>query len=154
MSHTLAPEPPARQVAHFIARFEPKVAHVARHARLALRHRMPTAVELVYDNFHALVMAFGSSERPSDCIVSLAVYPGHVTLNFYYGAALTDPDGILSGSGDQNRFIRLENAEMLARAPIESLIASAIAHAKTPLPSSGKGETIIKSISARQRPRR
>ncbi len=115
---------------------------------------MPTAVELVYDNFHALVMAFGSSERPSDCIVSLAVYPGHVTLNFFYGAELPDPDGILSGSGDQNRFIRLENAEMLARAPIESLVASAIAHAKTPLPSSGKGETIIKSISARQRPRR
>jgi hypothetical protein len=154
MSQTLAPEPPAKQVAHFIARFDPRVAHVARHARQALRQRLPTAVELVYDNFHALVMGFGSTERASDCIVSLAVYPGHVTLNFYYGAHLPDPDGILSGSGDQNRFIRLDNAEMLQRASIEQLIAAAIAHAKTPLPATGRGHTIIKSISARQRPRR
>ncbi len=155
MTHTvLAPETPARQVAGFLARFDPKIAHIARHARIALRRRLPTALELVYDNFHALVMGFGSSERASDCIVSLAVYPTGVSLNFYYGAALPDPDGILAGSGDQNRFIRLESAEALQEPPVEALIAAAVAHAKTPLPRAGKGRTVIRSIAARQRPRR
>ena len=66
MTHTaLAPATPARQVADFIARFDPKIAHVARHARLALRRRLPTALELVYDNFHALVMGFASSSLTS-----------------------------------------------------------------------------------------
>src|SRR5687768_9244730 len=83
MTHTaLAPATPARQVAGFLARFDPKIAHIARHARMALRRRLPTALELVYDNFHALVMGFGSSDRASDCIVSLAVYPNGVSLNF------------------------------------------------------------------------
>ena len=38
--------------------------------------------------------------------------------------------------------------------PVESLIRAAIAQAKTPLPATGKGHTIIKSVSAKQRPRR
>lgn len=155
MPHTaLAPETPARQVAGFLARFDPKIAHIARHARMALRRRLPTALELVYDNFHALVMGFGSSDRASDCIVSLAVYPAGVSLNFYYGAALPDPEGILLGSGDQNRFIRVESAEVLDEPAVEALICAAIAHAKTPLPRAGKGRTVVRSISARQRPRR
>ena len=155
MTHTaLAPETPARQVAGFLARFDPKIAHIARHARMALRRRLPTSLELVYDNFHALVMAFGASERASDCIVSLAVYPSGVSLNFYYGAALPDPERILLGSGDQNRFIRLESAEVLEEPAVEALIGAAVAHAKTPLPRAGKGRTVIRSISARQRPRR
>ena len=155
MTHTaLAPATPARQVADFIARFDPKIAHVARHARIALRRRLPTALELVYDNFHALVMGFASSDRASDCIVSLAVYPSGVSLNFYYGAALPDPQGILRGSGDQNRFIRIESAAVLEEPAVEALICAAIAHAKTPLRTAGKGVTVIKSISARQRPRR
>ena len=155
MTHTaLAPETPTRQVAAFLARFDPKIAHVARHARLALRRRLPTALELVYDNFHALVMGFCSSDRASDCIVSLAVYPSGVSLNFYYGAALPDPEGILLGSGDQNRFIRIESASALEEPAVEALICAAVAYAKTPLRTSGKGVTIIRSISARQRPRR
>jgi hypothetical protein len=155
LTHTaLAPETPARQVAGFLARFDPRIAHIARHARIALRRRLPTALELVYDNFHALVMAFGSSDRASDCIVSLAVYPSGVSLNFYYGATLPDPTGILLGSGDQNRFIRVESAAVLEEPAVEALICAAIANARTPLRSAGKGATIIKSISARQRPRR
>lgn len=154
MSHTLAPETPAQQVASFIARFDPKIAHIARKSRMALRRRLPSAIELVYDNFNALVFGFGSSERPSDCIVSLAIYPTGVALNFYYGAALSDPDGILLGSGVQNRFVRVESDATISQPAVEALICAAIAHAATPLPTTGKGPTIIKSISARQRPRR
>ena len=154
MSNTLAPETPARQVSGFIARFDPKIAHLARKSRLALRRRLPTAYELVYDNFHALVFGFGSTERASDCIASLAVYPSGVTLNFYYGAELADPDGILLGNGNQNRFVRITAPEDIDRPAVEALICAAVAHAKTPLPPTGKGTTIIKSISARQKSRR
>jgi hypothetical protein len=34
------------------------------------------------------------------------------------------------------------------------LIAAAVKQSRAPLPSSGKAQTIIKSISAKQRPRR
>jgi hypothetical protein len=37
---------------------------------------------------------------------------------------------------------------------VEALIAAAIARAKTPLPARGRGRLIIRSVSAKQRPRR
>jgi hypothetical protein len=82
------------------------------------------------------------------------VSPKGVALSFYYGATLPDPDKVLLGEGKQNRFVRLESAATLADAAVEALIAAALAQAKTPLPKSGRGHTVIKSISAKQRPRR
>jgi hypothetical protein len=145
---------PAKQVASFIAKFDPAVARLIRSARLALRKRFPTANELVYDNYNFLVFGFCSTERPSDCIVSLAANAKGIGLSFYYGATLPDPDKLLQGSGNQNRFIRLERAATLTKPQVEALLRAAVAQAKTPLPTVGRGRTIIRSVSAKQRPRR
>jgi hypothetical protein len=61
---------------------------------------------------------------------------------------------VLLGSGNQTRFIRLESIETLGRPEVETLISAAVAHAKSPMPRSGKGTLIIRSVSAKQRPRR
>jgi hypothetical protein len=115
---------------------------------------LPTALELVYDNYQFLAIGYSASERASDCVVSLAVSPKGVALSFYYGSALPDPKGILLGSGNQNRYVRLTGAATLAEPAVEALLRAAIKQAKTPLPTSGRGRTIIKSVSAKQRPRR
>jgi hypothetical protein len=149
-----AVETPATQVAGFIARFDPAVAKVARAARTALRSRLPTAIEIVYDNYNALAIGFCSTERTSDCIVSVAVYPKGVALSFYYGATLPDPQALLLGDGTQHRYVRLDSAAVLAKPAVDALIRAAVAQAKTPLPKTGRGYTVIKSVSAKQRPRR
>jgi hypothetical protein len=77
-----------------------------------------------------------------------------IGLSFYYGSTLPDPNKLLQGSGNQNRFIRLESAATLADSQVESLIKAAIEQGETPLPGSGRGKTIIRSVSAKQRPRR
>jgi hypothetical protein len=145
---------PAKQLASFIAKFDPAVARLIRSARGALRKRFPSAIEQVYDNYNFLAIGFCTTERTSDCIVSLAAQMKGVALSFYWGATLPDPHSILQGSGNQNRFIRLENAAMLARPEVKALLSAAVAQAKSPLPATGRGYTIIKSVSAKQRPRR
>ena len=147
-------ESPARQVAGFIAKFDSRVAKVIRASRAALRKRFPAANELVYDNYNFFVIGYSTTERPSDCMVSLAANAKGVGLSFYYGATLPDPGNILLGSGNQNRFIRLESAATLARPEVEALSRAARAHAKTQLPTTGRRRTIIESISAKPRPRR
>ncbi len=144
----------AKQLASFIAKFDPRMGKLIRSTRSAVRKRFPTATELVYDNYNFFVIGYSSSERASDCLVSLASNAKGVTLFFYYGARLPDPHGILQGSGNQVRFIRLESAATLAKPQVEALLRAAVAQAKTPLPSEGRGKTIIKSISAKQRLRR
>jgi len=73
---------------------------------------------------------------------------------FLLGATLPDPNNLLEGSGNQNRFIRLNSAAMLARPEVDKLLRAAAVHAKSPLPTTGRGCTMIKSISDKQRPRR
>ncbi|HUR21513.1 MAG TPA: hypothetical protein VMZ90_11930 [Vicinamibacterales bacterium] len=145
---------PARQLSSFIAKFDPSVAKVLRACRAALRKRFPTAVELVYDNYNFFVIGYCSTPKASDCIVSLTGSSNGVGLCFTHGAKLPDPKGWLLGSGRQTRFIRLPSASVLKAPAVETLLKVAIARARTPLPSSGNGATVIKSISAKQRPRR
>ena len=147
-------ESPARQLAAFIARFDPAAASLIRASRRTMRRRFPTAIELVYDNYNFLAIGYCSTERASDCIVSLAAAANGVGLSFYHGATLSDPEKILQGSGKQNRFVRLPSAATLTEPAVEALIQAAIEQAKCPLPSRGRGQTVIKSVSANQRPRR
>jgi hypothetical protein len=143
-----------KQLKSFVDKFEPKKRVLIRSLRKALQQRFPTANELVYDNYNFFVLGYSATERPSDCIVSVAAGANGVGLSFYRGATLPDPHQILLGSGTQNRFIRVGSAEVLSRAEIEALIDAAVAQAKTPLLASGGGKLIIRSISATQRPRR
>jgi hypothetical protein len=142
-----------RELAGFIEKFDSKNAALIRLMRKVLRKRLPTANELVYDNYNFFVIGYSSTERPSDCILSIAAAANGVGLSFYYGAALPDPHKLLLGSGSQNRFIRLESAAMLKRPEVEGLIAAAIKNAERPLPTSGRGKLVIRSISKKQRPR-
>jgi len=147
-------EDPEKQLASFIAKFDPPMIRLINAVRSALRKRLPTANEVVYDNYNFFVIGYSSTERASDCILSLAANAKGIIISFYYGATLPDPAGVLQGSGSQNRFIRLSRAEDLAKAENEALIAAAARQAKTPLAAKGTGRLIIKSISAKQRPRR
>lgn len=142
-----------QQLARFIAKFDAKNAVLIRSVRKALRKRLSTANELVYDNYNFFVIGYCSTERPSDCIVSIAAGANGVGLSFYYGSTLPDPCKLLQGGGSQNRFIRIESAKMLARPEVVELIAAAVAQGKNPLPKSGKGKLIIRSILKKQRPR-
>ena len=138
----------------FVAKFSPKDQKLIRSVRRAVRRRLPTANELVWDNYNFFVIGYSATERPSDSVLSLAAGASGVGLSFYRGAGLPDPQRILLGSGTQNRFIRLESARTLARPEVEALIAAAVAQMRVPLPAKGRGKLFIRSVSAKQRPRK
>ena len=141
------------QLDSFIDRYSPEVARDARTALPFLGKRLPMATRLVYDNYNALVIGFGASEKVRDIILSVALYPRYVTLFFLHGVDLPDPHRTLEGSGSQVRSVRLQPISRLETAEVLALIDAAVANGK-PLPESGEGKLIIKSISAKQRPRR
>jgi hypothetical protein len=143
-----------KQLQGFIDKFEPEHQALIREMRKALRRRMPSANELVWDNYNFFVIGYSATERPSDSILSIAAAANGVGLSFYRGATLPDPQKRLLGSGAQNRFLRFESAKTLAHPDVEALIEAATSQAKTPLARKGKGKLIIRSISAKQKPRR
>jgi hypothetical protein len=145
---------PKQQLDAMLREFTPEVAGLARKALATLRKRTPGSLELVYDNFNALAIGFSPSERPSEGIFSIAVYPRYPTLFFLQGVGLPDPDRVLRGNGSVVRHVVLEDAKTLEAPPIRKLMALALARAKVKLDPKQKRRIVIKSISATQRPRR
>ena len=145
---------PEARLEGFLAKFSAEDQRRIRAVRRAVRKRLPAANELVYDNYNFFVIGYSPTEKPSDAIVSIAARANGVGLCFLHGKGLPDPQKLLQGSGNQTRFLRLDSADVLARPEVEALVAAAIARAKTPLSSQGRGKLVIRSVSAKQRPRR
>ncbi len=136
----------------FIARFTPEIATKARACIAAMRAKLPGAQALIYDNYNALAVAFGAGTRMADIAFSIAVYPKWVSLFLVGGQTLDDPNRLLKGSGGTMRHIVLASADDLADPRIERLMAAALA--LKPIPIGPAKTMIVKSVSAKQRPRR
>lgn len=143
-----------QQLREFVAKFDARTQRLIRAVRKAVRERFAGAHELVYDNYNFFVIGYSPTERPSDAIVSITANAKGVGLCFIRGASLPDPHGMLLGSGSQTRFIRLASPSVLVRPEIEALMTAAIDRSRVPLPGGGLGKLVIRSVSAKQRPRR
>jgi hypothetical protein len=142
------------QIEGFIAKYSDVVAAELRAARAEMRRRLPGAVELVYDNYNALAIGYGSSDRLEDVVFSIAGFPRWVRLFFFRGSDLDDPAGLLEGEGAQVRSIMLASLSLLDEPPIRALMDQAMARARRPIDPSARSRTLIKSVSAKQKPRR
>jgi hypothetical protein len=148
-----------RQLRLFLDKYDPAVAAFARRTLAKMRELVPGAVEMVYDNYNWLVIGFSPTERPSEAIFSIVLPPGRVTLCFLQGAGLPDPGKRLEGSGNVVRNVRLyqvgtPDAKVLDEPEVRALINVALNRAKVPMPAAARRKLIIRSISAKQKPRR
>lgn len=142
------------QVSAFIAKFSPDVASRFRKARVELRALFPRGFELVYDNHNAFGCGYSFSPKNSGVVVSLVAYPRWVTLFFFCGVKLPDPERILNGSGSRIRSVRLDPPELLKSKGVRTLLKHAIAQYKIDFQTAPRLSTHIKSVVAKQLPRR
>lgn len=147
------PDPEAA-LAGFLDKFDPDIAADARAAMERLRARLPAADAMIYDNYNGLVMGFSPNDRPSDAVLSILAVAGHITLCFLQGAKMQDPYGLLKGEGTTVRHVRLAGPEDLDDPKISHLIEIALASAKVPMAQGRNGRMLVRSVSAKQRPRR
>jgi hypothetical protein len=143
-----------RELQGLIDKYQPEIAALARACLKKMRSRLPGATQLVYDNYNALAIGFAPSPRASEAIFSIVLYPRWVTLFFLQGAGLPDPDKLLKGGGKVVRHIVLAAATDLDKPAIQALMVIALNRAKVAIDPGAPGSLIIKSISAKQRPRR
>lgn len=146
---------PAKQLDAFIRKFTPENAAFIRGSLKKMRALFPDAVQLVYDNYNFLVVGFGPTEKPSEAIFSLAAFAGGLGLCFLQkGPKIKDPGKLLRGAGKVVRNIRLADAKDLDKPEVQALMTQALALASRPMYESTQRRLIIKSVSAKQRPRR
>lgn len=144
---------PQQQLDGFIDKFTPDVAATIRRAVAMVSARLPGATIMVYDNYNALAIGFGASDKVGSIVCSVAGYPRWASLFLTNGPTLPDPDRLLEGEGGTVRHVKLIDDRIDSPA-VAALIDAAAASVALPIDPSGEARLIIKSISAKQRPRR
>ena len=149
---------PETQLESYFAKYEPVIARLGKALRAKLRDRLPGLNEIVYvyENQNSLVISYSPTERGSDGLCGLALYPEKVNLFFGQGALLSksDPSQLLQGSGKTVRHVVLKAVADFDRPEIEALMAAALKLAKLRLDPSAKGSVIVKAEEQKQRARR
>jgi hypothetical protein len=141
------------QVSALISMYSPAVARQFRVTRAFIRKYFPRGYELIFENYNALGCGYSLTDRGSGVVVSVVAYPRWVTVFFFHGIELSDPDRLLQGSGARIRSIRLEPFSLLRSSAVHKLIIQATKRhqgdfAKAPLLA-----TLVKSIATRRRRR-
>ncbi|MEO8368970.1 MAG: DUF1801 domain-containing protein [Candidatus Solibacter sp.] len=148
------PKSAEAQLETFFKKYDPAIAAQGRAIRARMSELLPGAVQLVYDNYNALVIGFGPSERASEAPFSIALYPRWVTLFFLQGAGLPDPRKLLKGGGKIVRHIVLKSPEDLDLPAVRALMTAALRRAEVGIDPNVPGVLVIRSICLKQRPRR
>jgi hypothetical protein len=137
-----------------IARFAPAHQGLIGTMRRSLRKRLPTAHEVVYEYSDSAVISYSPDERGYEGVLAVRVSAKGVDLYFNRGKELPDPDKLLRGSAKLVRFIHMDGASTLKHPAVARLIDEAIARSRVPFATTGRGPVVIRSTSAKKRPRR
>ena len=148
------PKSSEARLEEFIDKYTPEIAALMRACRAKMQAMVPGAVELVYDNYNALVIGFGPSERASEAPLSIAAYPWWVNLFFLDGVGLPDPKKILKGNGKVVRNITVKDAGELDRPEVRALIKEALKRTFPRIDPKQENRLVIRAVSAKQRPRK
>ena len=81
----------------------------------------PEAYEIIYHN----ALGYGPTVSGFDRILYVSVYEKYVNLGFFYGGFLSDPEGLLVGSGKRMRHIKIRRLQETENPAITALLAQA-----------------------------
>ena len=107
-----------------LAEVEPTLAAIARRLRAIIRAVDANTVETVRLGDHAATYGVGP-RKMTDGYAYIMPKRGYINLGFYQGAALTDPAGILEGTGKGLRHVKIRSLADANRAAVRALIAQA-----------------------------
>ena len=83
------------------------------------------AVEVVWPR--QKIASFGvGPKKMTEHYAYIAVLSSHVNLGFYHGASLTDPAGLLEGTGKKLRHVKVRNVSDSKKPAIVALLREAI----------------------------
>lgn len=117
--------------------------------RQSLRKRLPTALEVVYEYRDFIVISYSPNEHGYEGVLAIRASADGVKLYFNRGKGLPDPAKLLRGSGNQTRWIHLEDAAILADLEVAHLIEEALARSPVEFACDGSGSVVFRSASAK-----
>jgi hypothetical protein len=117
---------PPRELLEFLYRYDSAIQSLALGLRHVIHEEMAPCHEYIFEMRSKVVLLYGSTERViADGICNIGVFRRHVTLAFVRGTDLDDPAGVLQGTGNAMRHIRLTKLSDLDRPEIRRFLRKA-----------------------------
>ena len=143
-----------KDVLKFLEVFPKEVQDITLWLRDFVWSTCPDCNELIYDNYNALAIGFGLSDKASDVFCSIAVYSSYVNFGFLRGHEINDPDKLLKGGGKMYRYLSVKQQKDLPKAYIKKLLLESVVNATARLKPGKKvlkDATLVKAISVKKR---
>ncbi|MCJ0872604.1 DUF1801 domain-containing protein [Streptomyces sp. AP-93] len=110
------------------------VSDLAHACRGLIYDVLPETVEVVWPRQRTAGYGTGP-KKMTEQFCWLAPYTKHVVFGFYYGTELPDPEGLLEGSGNPMRHVKIRTPEDLGNPALRRLVEAASTH-RVPPPAS------------------
>jgi len=152
---TLIMPNPEQQIAKFLAPFSDEIRDLAQQLRDYLKAKTNPTIELVGDSHLSVNIGYSFTEKAWDSYCAIIVYSKHINISFPSGAKLTDPQGLLQGTGSRIRHIRISEFKDVKKPAVTKLLLearnNALALVDEKRTDQDEVRTIVKSISGKKR---
>jgi hypothetical protein len=106
---------------------DPAVEDLANRARDLIKDVLPGVVEVAWPRQRIAGYGVGP-KKMSEQFCYIAVLKERINLGFYYGADLPDPEGLLEGTGELLRHVKISTPAQLEDPSLRQLLEVAATH--------------------------
>ena len=106
-----------------------QVKEIARRLRKLFIDFYPEVVEVPWPKQKIIGYGVGP-KKMSEHFCYIGAHREHDNLGFYYGAELSDPEGLLDGTGKKLRHIKVRKVEEVAQPALRHLVQSSLEERK------------------------
>ena len=113
------------QIVKFLEPFNSEIASLAQQLRDHLKKETKATIELVGNSTISLNIGYGFTEKAWDCFCAIIIYSKHINISFPSGAFLSDPQGLLQGTGKRIRHIKIKEFNDIKVPVVKNLLLEA-----------------------------
>jgi len=124
-------------VEDFVGGCPKNVVPIINKLRCMVRNTYPEAQEILYHD----ALGYSPTGQAYDRIIYVWPSKNHVTLGFFFGTSISDPDHLLVGEGKRMRHVKVKTEDEVNDPALRKLVQSARATAKESLESLHEGWT-------------
>lgn len=122
------------QISAYLNPLPDHISELAQNLRAWFRSEYSPTFELVAESTMSVNIGYGFTRKAWDCFAAIIIYKNHINISLPSGAGLSDPHGILHGTGKRIRHIKIKRLEELMADEVTAILEEARNNANAMVP--------------------
>ena len=135
-----------QQIAAFLKSYSAEIASFAQTLRIHLKRETKPAFELAGESAQSFNIGYGFTTKARDCYCAIIVYRKHINISLPSGASLSDPKGLLHGTGSRIRHLKIKELKDVQTPAVRKLLKEARKNAIELVEGDGSDHHGVKTV--------